>query len=1017
MFFYKLLLSSVLFLFLTLPAIAQQAKGSSEDVAVTEEMKTTYAVVIGISDYESPRLQLNAADKDAALFARFLLETKKASKENIQLLLNRQASSQSVNAAIRSLMQLKIKSGDEVIIYFSGHGDIQKSKDTANKDGYTGYLLCSDVNVERAYTGAQGTLSFKDLNEAVSFLTQHNVQVSLVLDACHSGQTVNEEGANLLSESALTSFRNTIRYLSCGANQRSFESEQMGHGFFTYYLVQGMMGAADNSPADNKIKVNELNIYVYNNVYEESKEKQEPNIGASSGGKIVMQISPEIKSIAFEQLKQNALLEIKESTVAARSAGIEENTLLTQLSTSQKQLLQQLNNYLKNSQPDYQKATSLYRSFINQQLFPADWLRYIKQKLVLQFGIEPQQAVNEVLKGKNNPPPASYFKSAAEQSNLLLSLLDTSDYGYKIYYIYSRYLEAYSYLRGKNYKMYPTAKKLLHEALIAEPDAAFVLHALGLVAEYQNDFTLAEKYYRQAIELIPTWTYPRSSLGNALRSQGKYNEAIKVFNEVIRLAPSFSWPYNNLGTVYLDLKQYKEAERLFNYSISIDTLDAACEYNNLGLIYSDRGNVKAAEEFYLRSIKKDSLFVYAYQNLADLYLKVNARKTSELLAKSVNLEPYFASGINELADFYKDGTSTTDWKTADSLYSLAISYNPYETWGYAGKAWTKMQLKDTASALRLFKECLRINPDKASSYGYYGQFFQYTKQYRQAISWYKKALNINPYYGEGYEWTFECWMKLNKPDSALNILKMALPYFNQNPDLYNLWGNFFYAEGNYKEAVNQYAKALTSDSSYAHAYGNLAYTSLEINDFANAVNYFKKANENDPLLFPFADIAVDLIDKADNLLLAEKPTEALTLFSLAADLIPKDEYAFHLKNAALQYINGQYKKAVPLIDHMLQNNDLPPSYRYLFLQQLGWCYIDAGDYEKAITSFETSFNSSANPSYIGIAVALFASNQKEKVKQWLLKEKQQNINWKESEKQKLMYSNNSMQLLQQLKQL
>lgn len=1010
------LFTSLFFLSLsTQQLFAQQnAKGSTEEEVTVAGQKTTYAVIVGVSEYDAPRLKLNVADKDAALFARFLLETKKVNKENLQLLLNKKANSAAVNAAIRSLLSKKIKNGDEVIVYFSGHGDIQKSKDTANAGGYIGYLLCSDVNIERAYTGAQGTLSFKDLNEVVTQLSQNNIQVSIVLDACHSGQTVNEEGANLLSESALTSFRNTIRYLSCGANQRSFESESIGHGYFTFYLVNGMMGAADNSPLNNKINVNELNLYVYNNVYQESKELQEPNIGASAGGKIVMTVSPEMKLIAFDSLRENAMKEIKESNNTAKSITIEPNPTLTTLSASQQEQLSKLNALLKKQV--HKEAVALYASFVKQQLFSADWLRFIKLKLVQQLSIDPQQAVNTVLLGNNSQPPAAYFKAAAEKSSLLLSVLDTADYEYKIYYIYARYLEAYSYLRGKNYKMYPAAKRLLHEALVTEPDAAFVLHGLGLVAEYQDDFPLAEKYYRQAIELIPTWTYPRSSLGNALRSQNKYTEAIKVFQEVIKLAPAFSWPYNNLANVYLDLKRYKEAERLYNYSVQIDSVDAATEYSNLGLVFKDRGNIKKAETFFVKAINADSNMVYAYHNLAELYKKVNAKQTNTLLTLSVKREPYFAEGLTELADYYREGPLPEEWKLADSLYDAAISNNPYNTWAYAGKAWGKAQMKDTAAAIRLFKEAIRINPDKPTAYGYYGRYFQLTKNYKQSIEWYKKSLAISPWYWYGYEWMHESWLKLNKPDSALAVLQQALPYFDENPDLYNLLGNYYYAVGNFTAAAAEYAKALTADSSYANAYGNLAYTSLEINDYKNAVLYFKKANANDPLLFSIKDISLVLIDKADNLLLEQKHSDALTLLSFAAGFIPATQPDFYFKTASLYYLNGEYKKAVPLLEEIINQKELPVSYRYRFLQLLGWCKLDEGNFTEAARLFEASLTYSTNPSYLGLAASLFAANENQKAAAWLQKENQNNPNWQNETGWTKLYSKTGIRLLLQLKQ-
>ncbi|MEX0636885.1 MAG: caspase family protein, partial [Ferruginibacter sp.] len=186
---------------------------------------TTYALIIGISDYANPKMSLNAADKDAQLLSAFLLHSKRVDEKNLTLLLNKEATSAAVNKAVMAFSNIKFKEGDEAIIYFSGHGDIQKEKVK-----YKGYLLCHDVNVERVYAGATGTLTFDRLNKVIDAIAEQKVLVNLVLDACHSGYTVNEEGAKLLSESALISFSNTIRFLSCGPEQRSYEDSTLGQG-------------------------------------------------------------------------------------------------------------------------------------------------------------------------------------------------------------------------------------------------------------------------------------------------------------------------------------------------------------------------------------------------------------------------------------------------------------------------------------------------------------------------------------------------------------------------------------------------------------------------------------------------------------------------------------------------------------------------------------------------------------------------------------------------------------------
>jgi len=1010
------LLVFIICCFRPLPVAAQVTgvKGSSESEVTTTASGTTYALVVGISQYEVARIRLNAADKDAALYARFLLETKKVQPEHLLLLLNRTANSNAVNQAVREFKKLPLKQGDEVIIYFSGHGDIQLSKDTSTK-GYIGYLLCSDVNPDRAYTGAQGTVSFKDLNEVVEYLTQRGVMVSLILDACHSGQTVNEEGADLLSEGALSSFRNTIRYLSCGANQRSYENKELGHGYFTYYLVKGMMGAADNSPADNRIRVNELNLYVYNSVFDETQEKQEPTIGAPSGGKVVMLVSPEMKALTFERLRQTSTKEIEQSYVKAKSLVEVNEPWFTTLSPGQQELLTQINRVFTAGQTG--AALQLYYNWKKDGALPGDWLRLIRLRLTQQLSIEPQQAVNTILQGRNTQPPATYFMAAAEKSRQLLQLLDTTDYGYTVYFIYARYLEAYSYLRGKQYRNYELAKRLLSEALQIEPDAAFILHALGLVAEYQNDFPLAEQYFRKAIELIPTWTYPRSSLGNVLRDQNRYKEAIAVFEEVIRLAPQFSWPYNNLANVYNDLNRNREAERLYRYSIAIDTVDVAVEYNNLGIIYKDRGNIREAQQFYERSIKSDSLFIFSYQNLADLQKKVNARRTLELLLRAVNLEPFFSETLTKLADFYADSPSPELWIKADSLFRAAQANNPFDPWAYAGHGWVLARQKDTAAALQQFREGIHKNPNKPSAWSYMGRFHQQSKQYDEALACYRKALTLSPWYWDAYEWTHETYLKQKKNDSAVWILQQAKQYLEESPDVYNLLGNYYFSKGDYNAAATEYAQALKADSSYAKAYSNLAFTALELNRHDEAIRFFKKAHVNDPLIYSAKSVALVLIDKADQLLLNQTTTQALRLLEGVRDWIPAQEFVYWLKLIGLYYLEGKPADGVLYGEKMLLEQNLPPSFRYRTLQLLGWLYLDAGNNVKAKEMFEASLQLSVNPSVLGMAAVAWKESKTDEARLWLQKESKSNSNWDDAVRWKRQYSAASRTILEQLKAL
>ena len=91
-----------------------------------------YALIVGVSSYLDKNLnKLNYAHTDAKNFRDFLLKgyVGKINKENIKFLIEEKAVYDSFNAAIAFWLKdvrKKVKKGDEIYIYYSGHGEFKK---------------------------------------------------------------------------------------------------------------------------------------------------------------------------------------------------------------------------------------------------------------------------------------------------------------------------------------------------------------------------------------------------------------------------------------------------------------------------------------------------------------------------------------------------------------------------------------------------------------------------------------------------------------------------------------------------------------------------------------------------------------------------------------------------------------------------------------------------------------------------------------------------------------------------
>ena len=92
------------------------------------QRKNTYAVVVGISDYQDKDIpDLRFADKDAEAFANYLRSNAGGNldHDHLKLLVNEEATMAQFANALDWLWE-NVKEGNQAIIYFSGHGDVEK---------------------------------------------------------------------------------------------------------------------------------------------------------------------------------------------------------------------------------------------------------------------------------------------------------------------------------------------------------------------------------------------------------------------------------------------------------------------------------------------------------------------------------------------------------------------------------------------------------------------------------------------------------------------------------------------------------------------------------------------------------------------------------------------------------------------------------------------------------------------------------------------------------------------------
>lgn len=233
----------------------------------------TYAVVVGISDYEDDRLDLTVADKDALAIGKCLSKHgfPKLDDQHLFSLTNRQATKTNI---IQALQKVARSAGpdDRIIFYFSGHG---APEGLASAD----FRLADGANL----------LSHQAIKSILKL--SRSTQVLLIIDACHAGGSEVATYFGIFSDLKRGYLNSGISMLlSSDISQSSLEYPEVGLSYFTYYFLLGIEKGYANKNNDNLITIQEAFDYAKLNVQVLTKNEQIPTQGGDFDQSIVMRL-------------------------------------------------------------------------------------------------------------------------------------------------------------------------------------------------------------------------------------------------------------------------------------------------------------------------------------------------------------------------------------------------------------------------------------------------------------------------------------------------------------------------------------------------------------------------------------------------------------------------------------------------------------------------------------------------------------------------------------------------------
>ena len=622
-----------------------------------------YALVVGIASYRNlpAPAQLKFPERDAESIYSILISPEGGNfrAENVHRLIGARATLAGLKHEIENWLPSVTKNDDRVLIYFAGHGFVYRGQ---------AYLAPYDIDPNNiASTG----YPMEALGRAIGSRIRGQWKV-LLTDSCHSGAILPQTDAQSVNRSLLGLSSSLFSLTASRDRELSFESPELegGHGVFTYYVVRGLGGAADEN-RDGKVTADELSEYVHRNVREATSGRQNPTSERGSfdpGMELAWVPSnaspaapppPKYGEFAVEVNMDGVevLLDGKSVGVAGKASPLRLPGLLPGVHTIQ--------GVRMGYEPDGPREEMVYPG----QTTPVTLKILIPRR-------RPRAATDSFEKGLEH-----YNKGSAES--------------------------------------YRKAAEQFRNALAADPNYSQAALYLARCHRDLFQFGDAQKFFRRAIEIDPDYLEARSTYAGALLDTGATDEAIRQLDAALRRDPSNAQALYMVAEAYRIKGMYRESTEAARKAIALTPNNAEAHFWLAESLRMSGGFKDAVPEYgeYLRLSDFDSkltgkLNYYVLGYLAGIGRKKRAAQQD--VWRDLRSLAYFGLCDSErnLARFaaaiaYCQKSLSYDPGDAFVHYALALSY--------ARGANETGSLEMLAGARKHFRAMLDINPDIAEA--------------------------------------------------------------------------------------------------------------------------------------------------------------------------------------------------------------------------------------------------------------------------------------------------------------
>lgn len=532
--------------------VTEKVVDGIDQPAAKVSVPKSYALVVGVSEYKNlaPKEQLAFTGADAEAMYNILISREGGNfpAENVHKLVGPRATLANIKKELEQWLPSVTKDDDRVVVYFAGHGFV-----------YQGKVYLAPADFDKRNIAGSG-YSTDELGAAFGAKIKGKWKV-LLTDSCHSGAVTTDTDSRTINSRLLDLSRSLFSLTASRDRERSFESKEWGggHGIFTYYVVKGLEGEADES-GDGVVSADELAAYVQRQVRSATEQQQNPMVGGSFDNQMLLAYNPtrgtrgtppppDTGALIFEVNRDDV-----EVFVDGQSAGM----------ATKAQALR-----IPGLKPGPHLIKAVHKGY--EPVGPREEIVYPGQELTIKLNLSIPRRTKKAAADKFDPAVERYHKSrGAEQYRR--SVKDFEE----ILAIDPKFGDAKLFLAraSRDVRDLDRAEKLLKSLLDEEPENNEARATYGGVLFDNGNTDEAIRQLNQVIRRDKNHFFSQYILAQAFRVKEAYPEAVEAAEAAVRLSPTNAETHFWLAEGYRGLKRWQESVNEYLDYLKLSNFDS-----------------------------------------------------------------------------------------------------------------------------------------------------------------------------------------------------------------------------------------------------------------------------------------------------------------------------------------------------------------------------------------------------------------------------------------------------------